>query len=121
MKMEFLPRKEKDKTAFYLAELEKMRLTLLEEIQVLNEEEIDKSVSAVDFPSANQDRVRREELLNNAHERLQEIDGTIAWANEKGFTCRICGKEIEDERLEADPASITCREHVNQEDEVLNL
>ena len=27
-------------------------------------------------------------------------------------TCRICGKEIEEARLAADPAATTCKEHV---------
>ncbi|NTV44337.1 MAG: conjugal transfer protein TraR [Candidatus Yonathbacteria bacterium] len=28
-------------------------------------------------------------------------------------TCKVCGKEIEEDRLEANPAATTCKEHIN--------
>lgn len=35
---------------------------------------------------------------------------------EKGVygTCQVCGKEIEEERLEVNPAARTCKEHMDQ-------
>lgn len=107
-----------EKTIFYLEILEKEILRLNKEIEKLKNEEIDEPVSADDFASVQQDRVRQEELIHNAQERLTEVERALAWAKEHGFVCAICQGEIESARLEADPASITCKEHRDKEDEI---
>jgi RNA polymerase-binding transcription factor DksA len=123
MVIESFPQKENssERTAKYLAKLEELKEKSLGEIAKIKEEEIDEPISGDDFSSAQQDRERREELMNNAKERLQEIEMTISWAQEHGFTCQVCGKNIEEDRLDADPASITCKEHVGNEDDSLTL
>ncbi|MCK5027042.1 MAG: TraR/DksA C4-type zinc finger protein [Candidatus Pacebacteria bacterium] len=45
--------------------------------------------------------------LNNINTALERIEsGTYG-------TCRVCGKKIEEDRLEANPAAQTCKEHIN--------
>jgi RNA polymerase-binding transcription factor DksA len=47
------------------------------------------------------------EQRRRVQEALQRLD-----AGEYG-RCAVCGKEIDDERLEARPEAITCREHAD--------
>lgn len=48
-----------------------------------------------------------EERLAEVNDALERIEaGTYG-------TCRICEKEIEEDRLEANPAATTCKEHIN--------
>jgi len=49
-----------------------------------------------------------ETRFNNVKDALKRIeDGTYG-------KCRICGKEIEKDRLEANPAAETCTEHMGE-------
>lgn len=123
MVIETFPQKENasEKTLKYLPRLEELRKKSLREIDEIEAEKIDEPISGDDFSSAQQDRERREELINNATERLHEIERTITWVKEHGFVCQVCNKEIEDDRLEADPASITCKKHISYEDDGLKL
>lgn len=45
--------------------------------------------------------------LKNINTALDKIE------NGKYGTCRVCKKEIEEDRLEANPAAQTCKEHIN--------
>ncbi len=45
--------------------------------------------------------------------RLNEVTAALGRLEEGKFgTCAICGKEIETDRLEANPAAKTCKEHL---------
>ncbi len=45
--------------------------------------------------------------LNNVKSALKKID------EGKYGLCEVCGKEIENDRLEANPSAKTCKEHMN--------
>ena len=105
----------------YFDRLEKEKTSLLEKLEILKGEEIGKIDSADDLASVQQDCVRKEEMINNINERLEEIENTIIWAREHGFVCSVCGKEIETDRLDADPASITCKKDLGSEDAKLGI
>jgi DnaK suppressor protein len=45
--------------------------------------------------------------LNNVKSAIKKID-----ENKYGL-CEVCGKEIENDRLEANPSAKTCKEHMN--------
>ena len=105
----------------YFDRLEKEKALLLGKLELLRGEEVSKIDSADDLASIKQDRARKEEMVNNTRERLEEIEKTIIWAREHGFVCSICGKEIETDRLDADPASITCKKDLGSEDSELGI
>lgn len=45
--------------------------------------------------------------LNNVKSALKKIE------ENKYGVCEVCGKEIENDRLEANPSAKTCKEHMN--------
>ncbi len=56
-------------------------------------------------------------LVRRLTKRINEIDMALEKIqhNEDEFgKCRICGKEIEQDRLQANPAATTCKTHMNQ-------
>lgn len=54
-------------------------------------------------------------ILTDLEVRYNEVTGALARLEEGKYgTCRICGKEIEEDRLSADPSADTCKEHVDQ-------
>ncbi|MHB1330648.1 MAG: TraR/DksA C4-type zinc finger protein [Minisyncoccota bacterium] len=63
--------------------------------------------SIEDYEENNAITVSLESRLNDIRSGLDKIEkGTYG-------TCQICNKEIEDDRLEANPAARTCKEHIN--------
>lgn len=47
--------------------------------------------------------------------RLQEVKKALERIDNGEYgKCRVCGKEIEEDRLEANPAAETCKEHINE-------
>lgn len=47
--------------------------------------------------------------------RLNEVEAALGRIEKNEYgVCRVCGKEIEKERLEANPAAQTCKEHINE-------
>lgn len=53
-----------------------------------------------------------ETRLNNVRRALKKID------NETYGICELCGKTIEVDRLTANPAARTCKEHINDEEKL---
>ena len=54
-------------------------------------------------------------ILNELEIRYNEVRNALSRMDDGSYgTCRICGKEIEAERLEADPSADTCLEHRDQ-------
>lgn len=53
-------------------------------------------------------------LINTLEEELREVDGALAKINTDKFgICEVCGKEIEEDRMDANPSAKTCKEHMN--------
>jgi RNA polymerase-binding transcription factor DksA len=53
-------------------------------------------------------------MVNSLDQRLMEIDHALEKiAHEKYGVCEECGKEIEEDRLTANPAAKTCKAHMN--------
>jgi len=45
--------------------------------------------------------------------RLAEVDAALLRIETGTYgTCMVCDKEIEEDRLEANPAATTCKEHI---------
>jgi RNA polymerase-binding transcription factor DksA len=54
-------------------------------------------------------------LVRDLEIRLREIDHATKKMQEGTYgTCEVCGNEIEEERLEANPAARTCKTHINE-------
>lgn len=56
-------------------------------------------------------------LLRQLNNRVSEIDSAlekIKKGDDEFGKCHICGKKIEEDRLEANYAATTCKEHINQ-------
>ena len=76
--------------------------------QELNAEEPDENLSA----DAIEDWNERNALVSTLEPRYNTIVSALEKIKEGTFgTCEICGAEIEERRLDADPASRTCIAH----------
>lgn len=54
-------------------------------------------------------------ILKDLEIRYNEVTDAIARiANGSYGTCKVCGKDIEVDRLDADPSADTCKEHIDQ-------
>lgn len=54
-------------------------------------------------------------ILTDLENRYNEVKGALTRMDEGSYgTCRICGKDIEEARLDADPSADTCKEHIEQ-------
>lgn len=52
-------------------------------------------------------------VLNNLEIRLNEVKAALEKINAGTFgTCEVCGAQIEEDRLEANPAAKTCKAHM---------
>ena len=108
------------------AKLEKERDILLEELKgmgKLNSETGDWEATPeeLDFPQTDQndmaDRFEnfeaRSSMLRTLEPRLNNILKALKGLNRESFgKCEVCKKEIEMERLEANPAARTCKDHL---------
>ena len=53
-------------------------------------------------------------LINALEEQLREVnDALVKIDTDKFGICEICGKEIEEDRMDANPSAKTCKEHMN--------
>ena len=53
-------------------------------------------------------------LINTLEEQLREVDAALAKVDTDKFgVCEVCGEEIEEDRLGANPSAKTCKEHMN--------
>lgn len=63
-----------------------------------------------------EDLEEREETEVELEQQLHQVNGALKRIEDGVYgTCKVCGKEIETERLEANPSATTCKEHRNQE------
>jgi RNA polymerase-binding transcription factor DksA len=107
----------------YFIDLLQERITRLKEERTINEQRLaevqeDQPISSDDIGSQRDDRDRFEQEISNTSELIEEAERALTWGEKNGFICAICRKPIECDRLEADPASVTCKEHRDQEDSV---
>jgi RNA polymerase-binding transcription factor DksA len=53
-------------------------------------------------------------LINALEEQLREVDEALTKIGTDKFgICEVCDKEIEDDRMDANPSAKTCKEHMN--------
>ena len=53
-------------------------------------------------------------VLEQLQARLKEVTVALEKIEEGTFgTCEVCGKEIEEDRLKANPSANTCKEHMS--------
>lgn len=53
-------------------------------------------------------------VVDELNPRYQDVLAALARIEDGTYgTCEVCGKEIEADRLEADPAARTCKEHLS--------
>lgn len=83
--------------------------------QDVQTQEADENVSA----DRAEDWLERTATMGALEKRYNTIVRAVAKieAGTYGF-CEICNKPIEEERLEANPAARTCKEHINDEEEL---
>ncbi len=61
-----------------------------------------------------EDFEERTSMLKTLQARLTDIKEAIAKIDASSYgKCEVCGKTIESDRLEANPAAPTCKEHMN--------
>lgn len=62
----------------------------------------------------------RAETIGVLKEQEKEIQGSISWIEKHGKACAFpgCEDHVDEERRKADPASITCRKHMEYEDDI---
>lgn len=61
-----------------------------------------------------EDYEEKSAIVKTLEARLKDIRSGLDKMKHNVFgTCQICGKKIEDDRLEANPAARTCKEHMN--------
>jgi DnaK suppressor protein len=61
-----------------------------------------------------EDFEERTSMLKTLQARLTDIKEAIAKIDAGSYgVCEVCGKAIESDRLEANPAAPTCKEHMN--------
>lgn len=74
-----------------------------------------------DLVEDNEEKERRQALGNELEKEELEIIGAIKWIGEHGDVCAFagCDSKVGDRRRQADPASITCAEHREEEDRIL--
>jgi RNA polymerase-binding transcription factor DksA len=110
--------------------LEHERNNLFDELKdmgKLNQEtgEWEATPEEMDYPESDQndmaDRFEDFESRSSMIKALEPRLNSILWAlkniNKDSFgKCRVCGKEIEAARLEANPAATTCKKHLNTSD-----
>jgi RNA polymerase-binding transcription factor DksA len=113
----------------YTEQLEKERATILEEMKgvgiVTNTKNPDEwqatpTEGEHDLADANEvaDRIESFEenaaLVSQLETRLREIDHALKGIREQTFgLCEVCKKPIEADRLHANAAARTCKEHLN--------
>lgn len=109
-------------------ELEKERDTLLEDLRdmgKLNTEtgEWEATPEELNSPQSDEndkadrfeDFEARSSMIRTLEPRLNNILKALKGLNRESFgKCEICKKDIEDARLEANPAARTCKEHLEK-------
>jgi RNA polymerase-binding transcription factor DksA len=65
-----------------------------------------------DYGSEVEEAMERQGLADESSRQIADIDAALARLDDGTWgRCRVCGADIDDERLEARPQVDTCREH----------
>ncbi len=79
-----------------------------EDMNVLQADENERADTITDFEERSAVEVEIENRHKDIEEALARMDaGTYG-------TCKVCGGQIEEDRLEANPAADTCKAHINE-------
>jgi RNA polymerase-binding transcription factor DksA len=75
-----------------------------------------------DQEEAGEHKDTQQAIGNELQKEMQEIEGAIKWIKEHGNACAYpgCSNKVENRRREADPASITCTKHMEDEDQIFH-
>jgi RNA polymerase-binding transcription factor DksA len=77
------------------------------QMDIMNSDKNEKADAMEEFEINSAIEVPLEDRLNNIKSALERIEGGTYGL------CSVDGKEIEEDRLEANPAANTCKEHIN--------
>ena len=106
-------------------DIEKYRRKLIEERDHLNEEigtvaEVaepvsdDLQITAANAPVISEVKDIQTTVANMKSDRLEKINAALQSIDEGAYgKCSVCGKEIESQRLDAEPTATTCIEHAH--------
>ncbi|MFC5141540.1 hypothetical protein ACFPK1_25105 [Actinomycetospora rhizophila] len=68
-----------------------------------------------DYGSEVEETMERQGLADESERQVAEIDAALQRIEDGTWgRCRVCGQQIDDERLEARAQADTCREHADQ-------
>ena len=114
-------------TDIYKKKLEDERLVLMDSLSRMGKnvnnnewEAIPTEVNEIesdenDMADRFEDYEKDSEEVRALSARLREIDHALLhMKNGKFGVCRVCGKKIEGDRMNANPAATTCKEHLNE-------
>ncbi len=76
-------------------------------MDIMNADKNEKADAVEEFETRTAVEIPLENRLNNIKAALKRIED-----DNYGF-CSVCKKEIEEDRLEANPSATTCKEHLN--------
>ncbi|HEX8591202.1 MAG TPA: TraR/DksA C4-type zinc finger protein [Candidatus Paceibacterota bacterium] len=83
--------------------------------EATNKEAEDRPSDPADLATVIDQYSENTSILNDLETRYNEVANALAHMEAGTYgTCRICGKEIEEDRLNAEPAADTCKEHRSQ-------
>lgn len=112
----------------YRARLEEEKRTLEEQLQSVGRrnpsnpkdwEAVPQEIGQESDPNDRADQIEHFEentaILKDLEIRYNEVTGALARMDAGTYgSCRVCGRTIESERLDADPSADTCLEHRDQ-------
>ncbi len=104
-----------------VAELEKQLETLgrrnpdeVGDWQATKEEGVVDEADELDVADSIEQYENNNAVLENLETRLHEVNHALERIKEEKYgVCEVCGNEIEDNRLDANPAAVTCIAHMS--------
>ena len=79
-------------------------------------EEGEREADPNDLADRNEEFESRSKRVETLEARLKDVEKSLANMQDDVFgKCIVCGKTIEADRLAANPAAQTCKEHMNDE------
>ena len=82
-------------------------------VRIENDEE--EHMDSLDDAEMTEELERDIATLNVIEQRYQEVENALTRIESGTYgICKICGKKIEKERLNANPSATTCEKHMNE-------
>lgn len=86
-----------------------------DEWEAVPEEQTAPEADENDLADRSEDFEERSSTMASLEARLEDINKALNAIKDGTYgTCEICGKKIEEDRLEANPAALTCKECMNK-------